>query len=514
MDIKKEIVTVNETVMRSNEKVLITSDIIVPDVKNDIAKILRIDADAIVESCVYTGGHLEIDGKIYLTVIYIPDGDEKVACSISTDIPFETQIEDSNLTDGIKAVCGADVYNIEFNLLNSRKISVKTLVNLTLRAVLPKEEELVVQINEQNFETMPDSAQIFSLADMKNVKFTLSETLDFPSAKPSAVSILKTDARLTDCQTHLITGKIVIKGNVSTCLLYLSDENKIEFINHEIPFTEVIDAANVNENTNCDLNLEVCVSNACLKADSDADMRLLSIELLFSAKIFASEDTNINLISDCFSNSDSAVCERKKINLEKVVYRGECENNIKDVVEISDKNPPIETVYNLMVKPYVEEVLPSNGQATVRGSCDCYVLYIASKESAPVCSVMKTIAFETVVHSDKISENTILLTDATLKSASYNITVSGEIEIRACVNISVCAINSYSKEFVTNIKNSDNVDNKRRGINIYFPKKDDTLWEIAKKYKAPTEEIISLNKIENPNDIKPGKPILIPMPNR
>ena len=73
MDIKKETITVSETVMRTNEKVLVSSDIIVPDVKSDIAKVLRLDADAIVESCTYTGSHIEIDGKIYLTILYVPE---------------------------------------------------------------------------------------------------------------------------------------------------------------------------------------------------------------------------------------------------------------------------------------------------------------------------------------------------------------------------------------------------------------------------------------------------------
>ena len=516
MDIKKETITVSETVMRTNEKVLVSSDIIVPDVKSDIAKVLRLDADAIVESCTYTGSHIEIDGKIYLTILYVPENNEnQPVCSIVTDIPFETQIEDSRLTEGVKAVCKADVYNIEFNLLNSRKLCAKTLVDLNLHVIRLKQEDFVVSMDDSSFEVYDDSAKIFSLIDFKNTKFTAEEILDFPSGKPGAVSVLKTDVRLMDYQTHIITGKIIVKGSVESCCLYVGDNGKIEFVNHEIPFTEVIDASGVNENSICDLTLGVCVSSARLRADSDGDMRLLELEMLFSAEVLAYEQSEIKLISDCFSVSDNAVCKQKKINLEKLVYSECLRKDIKGSIVLGENMPPVETVYNILVKPYIEKTTVSDGQINIEGSCDCYALYLSSKENMPIFSAMSSVEFSLSVNSNQINENCICSAAAKVNSSSYNITLSGEIEIRCALDVCVSATDTYEKEFVSEIEPAqDEPKNKRHGVCVYFVKKGDSLWKIAKKYKVPLGLLIKLNKLENPDLIYPGQPVLVPMPQK
>ena len=117
MDIKKEMITVNEPVLKTNEKVLVNGDIIVPDVKSDMARILKIDADAIVEGASPVSGRLEVYGKIYITILYVPENDPKPVCSISTEMPFDTVIENDKITDNVKCVCTADVFNVEFNRL-------------------------------------------------------------------------------------------------------------------------------------------------------------------------------------------------------------------------------------------------------------------------------------------------------------------------------------------------------------------------------------------------------------
>ena len=46
----------------------------------------------------------------------------------------------------------------------------------------------------------------------ENSKFSVKETLDFPAGKPSAVSVLKTDAKIAQKEVRIVTGKVVVKG--------------------------------------------------------------------------------------------------------------------------------------------------------------------------------------------------------------------------------------------------------------------------------------------------------------
>ena len=46
-------------------------------------------------------------------------------------------------------------------------------------------------------------------------------------------------------------------------------------------------------------------------------------------------------------------------------------------------------------------------------------------------------------------------------------------------------------------------------INIYIVKPGDSIWKIAKKYKTSMDNIIKINKLENPNLIDVGQKILV-----
>ena len=54
----------------------------------------------------------------------------------------------------------------------------------------------------------------------------------------------------------------------------------IEFMEHEIPFTEVIDAEGANENCICDAEFALCQTDFALRSDTDGDMRLLDVDLI------------------------------------------------------------------------------------------------------------------------------------------------------------------------------------------------------------------------------------------
>lgn len=512
MDIKKEMITVNEPVLKTNEKVLVSGDIIVPDVKSDLARILKIDADAVVEGASTLSGKLEVYGKIYITILYVPENDPKPVCSISTEMPFDTVIENDKITDDVKYACTADVFNVEFNMLNSRKLSVKTVVDLAMRGVRKTEQEFVVSLDSENFEANREEESVYSLVCLKNNKFTSEEVLDFPTGKPSAVSLLKTDVKLLNYQTHIVTGKIVVKGLVESCSLYVSDEGKIEFVSHEIPFTEVIDADGVNEKCYCDLCLSLLPASASLKADSDGDMRLIELEMLFEAEIVCYEQTDIRLISDCYSCTEGFDAVQKSVTLEKLIHKEDVRHNLKGAMSIGESMPPVDTVYNLMVKPYVENITTGNGDAVIEGVCDCYVLYLSEKETTPVCSAMGTIPFSFSVTNKDITPASKANACVQLASCSYNLSISGEIEIRAAFDAAVTITEQHTKEFVSDIKESEEAYEKRHGIIVYFVKKGDSLWKIAKRYRVCLKELTELNKLENPDLIFPGQPILIPMP--
>ena len=82
MELVKENVTVNQVSCKGDTQVLVDEDIIVPDVKPDILKILQLDAVSCITNKEITNGRVNVTGRVDLKILYIPDSDREKVKSI------------------------------------------------------------------------------------------------------------------------------------------------------------------------------------------------------------------------------------------------------------------------------------------------------------------------------------------------------------------------------------------------------------------------------------------------
>lgn len=65
-------------------------------------------------------------------------------------------------------------------------------------------------------------------------------------------------------------------------------------------------------------------------------------------------------------------------------------------------------------------------------------------------------------------------------------------------------------ELIDSLEMEEYEDKSKYGMSIYFVKKGDTLWKIAKRFRTTVDEIVSANNIEDPNKINVGEQLFIP----
>ncbi len=509
MELRKETVHVQEAVYSKCMQVLSESDFIVPDAKSDIAKILQLDSTATVDHIVANEDGMQISGHVDVTALYVPDGQDVPACSVPLRLEFTAEPELSGVLQGCKCIAEAEVCHVEYTLLNSRKLSVRTVVDVDIKCYRERAVETVCEV-DGGIEAKRESLQIYNLLHTSMYKFSLRETLAFPAGKPSAVSVLKTDVKLTDKEVRMVTDKVVVKGNVQICTLYVSDKNSIEFMEHELPFTEVLDAEGAAEDCMCDLDIALSDMQASLGADTDGDMRFLDFGVLCSASITVSAVTNLSLITDCFCRDKELICTSEPFLMHTLAGTGGVQASVKGVMQLSAGAPEIESVYNVVATPYVRQVHVSENTATAEGTVTCYLLYLSASGTSPVSTAKAQIDFNIPIGIEGLHEGMDCELSIEPVHTSYNLTMSGEIEIRCVLRLDAKAIEEKTVHLITGARMEDTPLPLRHGILLYFVKPGDTLWEIAKCYRVPLALLKSVNKLENPDLIYPGQRLLIP----
>ena len=86
---------------------------------------------------------------------------------------------------------------------------------------------------------------------------SIKESLEVPAGKPSIREILRNDIKISGKDYKITDNKIAAKGELNISTLYIGDneEQGIQFMEHEIPFTEFIDLPGINEDSICELGI-------------------------------------------------------------------------------------------------------------------------------------------------------------------------------------------------------------------------------------------------------------------
>lgn len=139
INIKKETIKSSETIFTKESEVLTEADFIVPDTKPDIGRILQISGIPKINSCETQTDKVVINGTIEFTILYVPESNEsnEIASLIHTQ-NFTDVCETKGLKGDVSVRADSEIANIDFRLINSRKLSIKADVAVDIMGLQAK----------------------------------------------------------------------------------------------------------------------------------------------------------------------------------------------------------------------------------------------------------------------------------------------------------------------------------------------------------------------------------------
>ena len=123
MEIKTTAISANRLTARENVQFLQEGDIIVPDNKPDIEKILRTSGNVVIDSTNIADGRLNYRGHIALDCLYLSKGENKKLHTMSKDIEINDFIAISGIEENMSPKLKCTIENIDTGILNERKIN-------------------------------------------------------------------------------------------------------------------------------------------------------------------------------------------------------------------------------------------------------------------------------------------------------------------------------------------------------------------------------------------------------
>ena len=513
VEIEKKFIKTFGTIAPQNCSTLIESDIIVPDYQPDVKKVLISQVLPMVCEKRIQKDFITLSGNMDYSIIYLSDekSDDGRIKSIKVRNPFTHQLEVKNADSADFSKISAQVSSVEFSVVNSRKINIKSVIDFESDIIVSGEVEALGEVLDQGVPFKTREVNSFSLCSYAENEFEVSNCLPIPSGSDMIDEILKVDVKVAGREIKSINSKLVAKGVVELCALYTDTSGQINTLNGEIPFTEVLSVED-NGSDLCEVEYSITDFQFSPAADSDGDISTIDLYVKINASSSVFEQSCHTICDDLYSPGYSVSISKENADFKQIICSNTDRLSFKESIDISREAPPIEKIFNVIAKPYVQDAKADGGKAVVSGVTDVYLQYISSSAEHPVFSVKKEVPFSYSVSTDKKDGGDVSVVPS-VDNISFSYLNPASAEVKFSIDFETKVLASQNVEYIKNAEFNEKSNDELKsmpGLVIYFASKGESMWDIAKRYNTTREDIFASNGKEFPEILSENEKIMIP----
>ena len=514
IELKMENMGITRDNCASNIRTILDSDVIVPDTKPDAIKILGVDATAFVGDKYISKDYITIAGTINYKILYVGDGENKSAQAIDYSTPFSQQIDAKGADESMLCFVKCSVGHVEHSIKNSRKINIKSALDIDSRAYDMSEISLISEANgDIALPRKENSVNNFNLRICQENTFDISENILLPETNPKADEILKCSVKIKNDELKVVLNKVVAKGNMIILTLYKSDED-IYTMESEIPYTEILNVESVTPEMYTVAEYDVKNLSCIEKRDEDGKIDSVDIDANICATIMAYEEKKISYISDIYCPDYELEITKESLCVSELVdsMSGQCV--INDNIAFAD-SCDVEKIYAISSDAHIDSSKVVNNSVVINGTARVCLVGKLVSDDISISSAEKEIPFTYTMPVSREFNSSFgsAKTDAVMEHQSFNIDSSGNVSVRLVVKLHSIVTQNHTIDAISDITYDESVKTDKSaqsGITVYFVQNNDDIWDIAKRYHTTEEEILSVNRLEGNVMLTSGQQLIIP----
>lgn len=499
----KETLCLSKIVNQKMETIALEEDFVVPDIKPDILNVINTSGTVCVYKKELIDGKISLSGSVNTYVMYLADDESSIVRSLNVNLDFSKIIELDKVKSTMMLECKVGLKSIECKVLNGRKINVKAVLEIDIKISDNENLEFIKQINEiEDIQILNEEMQVNSLVGTSMTKAFAKDTLAIEEID-DLVEILKTNIELSNKEIKISYNKILIKADANVGILYLTQDNRINYTQSVIPVMGFIDMPNIEEKHICELKYDI--KNVLIKPNS-IEEHSIYVEIEIEVYCNAYETRTIDVIQDLYSPSITLNYKQKNIKAlsGKNINQGICNVKERQTIEGLGHNK----LYDVQLMPSILKQNILKNRIVYDGEIECKFIY-GSDNSSNVDIKTVIVPFNYTMDIDGVTATSNIETDIEIKEKSFSITGDSTIELKIDLEFIVTASEIKNMNIIEEINIEETETNNKSSLVIYFVRPGDTLWKIAKRFKTSVDEIVKINNIENKDKINVGDQLFI-----
>ncbi|HOJ10866.1 MAG TPA: DUF3794 domain-containing protein [Clostridiales bacterium] len=518
LDLAREVIKVSNIINREITQIIVENDIIVPDTKPDVVKILIAEAEAYTTSAVVNTDEKStfIKGIIRYKILYKPDDPDIDIKSININAEFSHEMDTPVAGKDVRNIVKCLAEHVECEIINGRKINTKTILQLNSKVMAEEEYVLINDISDNgDIQVLRNNMEINNFIGSSEALYTIKESMEVPEGNPPIREILSNDVKIINKDFRLSDNKVIVTGEMNIVTLYAGDdqESSIRLMEHATPFTQFVDLSGINDESDCEIGYEVRDYSFEAAEDADGELRVMNMEVEVSINVYGSVRKNIDIVHDAYGLRSGVTLDKKVVKTEEKVTENISQAVLKDTATIGEGNPEIVEIINMVSKPVLTDYKVQEDKIEIEGFVANNLIYLSNNSEQNMSCLQSDIPLKQTIDIKGVKPGMACEIELLTEHANYSMLSSKDVELRLVVGVVSKVYKNVEKHIIEKaieipFDESRKAD-KKAGIIVYFIQPGDTLWEIAKKYTTTVNDIQRVNMFQDQDSIDDGMQILI-----
>jgi len=500
---------------KASTQITLEDDINISDSRPDAAMLILNRGNVGIDEVKVTTDSVTVKGKLDFSVAYTTDGGERIDLNgMEGQISFTEQINMEGVENGDNVQVKWEVEDLTISLINSRKLSVQSIISLYLSCEVLSDEETAVDLyHDEPIEYRKKTLDIAAITVKKKDIFRIKEEVEIPGSFPNIDVLIWEDVRPQEVEFKVLDDKISIQGEVKAFFMYRSDGEDKEICHHEtvLPFSGVVECTDIDEGMIPEISWLVTEKETEIRPDFDGEDRIVTFDLMMELDICVYKEERIDILSDVYGVNKEVTAVEKDALFRRLKCRSGGKSKMGEHLALAENQAP------------VKKILHSNGTLQVvshdivedgiyiDGIVNLQVLYESNDQNAPYGVVNSIIPFNYTLSAEGINVDCVYRLQADMEQLAVSAIEPLELDVKAVLYFRSNVYEQMYEKIIDDINVAEPDLDKLGdlpGIAVYIAGPGESLWDIGKRYYIPIAQLKEAND-KTDDDVKAGDKILI-----
>lgn len=513
LELIKEYLEVDQEIKRFTTQTIIEENVIVPDYKPDMDKVLSIRGAIHVNNKVIEGNKFFIEGIVDFKILYESLNEGIRLQYFNMEVPFSHWVEAEEEGD-IQGIIQTRMEYIDHELINGRKLNIRGVLGIQGKFTRREQVPALTGIKGlEDIQSLPNWVKITTIGEKINEQTMVMEEVVLEDMPP-VLEIIKVSGKILENDIKLVEGKIMINGSLEVGIIYIGEgeeEQEVKYVEYKLPFGHFIENPSILSEMEYQLSLNLKEILTQVKTNQEGIFNTIQIEGIVDIRGTLYKDYEIETIVDAYSPSVQISLKKERVNCQEMVLNQNFQTIIKENISTPIGQEGIEDILSMEGFVIITNTQRVTDQWIVEGVVEIEILYQKFGEEKGFESIREELPFRQGLDLDVKGE---VYGDvwANIQHMDYQVLNPHEIELKIVLGIQCQLFKPIVFTIINDIEELTEImeeESKEARISVYFKQPDDSLWEIAKRYRITIEDILYQNEIANSENIPDYTPIII-----